>query len=391
MMPVLRSNDAHKIALFMPTLSGGGIERNNLCVARELLRLGCSVDIVVANALGELRSSIPPGIRLEDMGIRLGQSRLLFAIRTLRRYLQESHPAILWSHSTEANLIAIAAYKLSRVSSWLIVSEHSTLSARTKKPPHKRVLPFLARRLYPIADRIHAVSEGVAADLTNITGIAREAIRVIYNPIVSEEIIEGSQATLEHPWFAHGQPPVILGAGRLTQEKDFPTLIRAFAIVREKRPAKLIILGEGKDRPKLEALTKELGLEQEVDIHGFVDNPYAFMSRAHVFVLSSKWEGFGNVLVEAMACGTPVVSTDCPHGPREILQDGKYGSLVPVGNAKMLAQAILECLDRSDETLRQRVRERAMDFRVSTIVQEYIHQLFPSAMLNLSSYIGGRL
>ena len=165
---------------------------------------------------------------------------------------------------------------------------------------------------------------------------------------------------------------MILGVGRLTQAKDFPTLIRAFALVRKKRAARLMILGEGEERPKLEALVRELGLEREVTLPGFVDNPYKYMKRAAVFVLSSKWEGFGNVLVEAMALGTPVVSTDCPSGPAEILENGRWGRLVPVGDVYALAEAIIETLD---EEHHPDVANRAKDFAVELAVEKYINVL----------------
>ena len=181
-----------------------------------------------------------------------------------------------------------------------------------------------------------------------------------------------SEEALDHPWFLPGEPPVILGVGRLTQAKDFPTLIRAFALVRKKHPARLMILGEGEERSKLETLVQELGLEKEVSLPGFVDNPYKYMKRAAVFVLSSKWEGFGNVLVEAMALGTPVVSTNCPSGPAEILENGRWGRLVPVGDVYALAEAIIETLD---EEHHPDVANRAKDFAVELAVEKYINVL----------------
>ncbi|NLO89188.1 MAG: glycosyltransferase, partial [Clostridia bacterium] len=185
-----------------------------------------------------------------------------------------------------------------------------------------------------------AVSQGVADDLVKTTGLMRELIKVIYNPIVTPELLEKAKESIGHPWFKPGQPPVILSAGRLTAAKDFPTLIHAFARVRAERLARLMILGEGEERPNLESLVRELGLESDVSMPEFVENPYAYMARAAVFVLSSAWEGFGNVLVEAMAVGTPVVSTDCPSGPAEILEGGKWGKLVPVGDVEKLAKAL---------------------------------------------------
>jgi glycosyltransferase involved in cell wall biosynthesis len=168
---------------------------------------------------------------------------------------------------------------------------------------------------------------------------------------------------------------VILGAGRLTAQKDFPTLIRAFALARAAQPMRLILLGEGELREPLRALAADLGIAAQVDLPGFVENPYAFMSRAHVFVLSSAWEGFGLVLVEAMACGTPVVSTDCPAGPAEILMGGRFGRLVPVGDAGAMAEAIRATL--ADPLPADRLRSRAGDFSLEKIGDEYFELLLP--------------
>ena len=202
-------------------------------------------------------------------------------------------------------------------------------------------MPHLIKRFYPWADGIVVVSRGVRDDMAQLTNIPSERITVIYNPsVVKAEVLERAQAPLDHPWFLPGQPPVLLAVGRLQVQKDFPMLIRAFAQVRQTRPVRLLILGEGKQRPMLEELIKKLGLDGDVSLPGFVVNPFAYMSRASIFILSSRWEGLPTVLVEALCCGTPVISTDCPSGPREILQDGQYGQLVPVGDVVALAHAI---------------------------------------------------
>jgi glycosyltransferase involved in cell wall biosynthesis len=164
---------------------------------------------------------------------------------------------------------------------------------------------------------------------------------VIYNPsVMASEVLEKAKSPLDHPWFKPDQPPVLIAIGRLEQQKDYPTMIKAFAEVRQAQPARLLILGEGRDRISLEKLIKEYGLDQDVSLPGFVSNPYAYLSRADLFVLSSRWEGLPTVLIEALCCGTQVVSTDCPSGPREILKDGKYGRLTPVGDVGALAAAI---------------------------------------------------
>ena len=201
----------------------------------------------------------------------------------------------------------------------------------------------------------------------------KENIRVIYNPVVTPELLEKAKEPLDHPWFARGEPPVILGVGRLHLQKDFPTLIRAFALVRQHKPTRLMLLGEGPDRYKLEALIDELGLTNEIALPGFISNPYAFISKASVFVLSSLYEGLPTVLIEAIAVGTVIVSTDCPSGPAEILDSGKYGCLVPVGDIKALSEAILNTLDQPTDS--EALRQRAQQFSYETAVNKYLELL----------------
>jgi glycosyltransferase involved in cell wall biosynthesis len=236
-------------------------------------------------------------------------------------------------------------------------------------------MPWLAKQFYRKADCIIAVSEGVADDLVSVAGLARSEIRVIYNPVVTPELVARAEEPLVHPWLVPGAAPVVLGAGRLSPQKDFATLLRAFAQVRAARPVRLIILGEGELRGQLEAQAAALGVSEDIQFPGFVDNPYAYMRRAGVFVLSSAWEGFGIVLVEAMACGAPVVSTDCPVGPAEILDGGRYGPLVPVGDGGALAQSILSMLDRPMDP--ERLRARAGDFALDKIGRQYLEVLCP--------------
>ena len=191
-----------------------------------------------------------------------------------------------------------------------------------------------------------AVSVGVADDLSARTGIPRQKIQVIYNPVITEALQSAAAATVEHPWLQPGQPPVLLAVGRLDKQKDFPMLVHAFRTVRNQRRAHLMILGEGPDRARIEQAIQEAGLSGDVSLPGFEQNPYRFMKRAAVLAFSSQWEGFGVVLVEALALGMPVVSTDCMYGPAEVLCNGRYGTLVPVGDHEAMAQALLTALDK---------------------------------------------
>ena len=337
-----------RIALFLPSLRGGGAERVMVNLARGFAERGLAVDFVLAKAEGPYLSQLPPGVRVVD----LRASRVAVSLPGLVRYLRQERPQAMLSALSHANVLAIWARSLARVSTRLVVSEHSTLSEATENATtlRARAMPLLVRLSYPQADAVVVVSHGAADDLIRLTGLPAEKVNVIYNPVVTPELFAKAHEPLNHPWFQLGEPPVILGVGRLTAQKDFRTLIRALVLVRKERPARLMILGEGEDRPKLEALVRELGLEQDVTLPGFVENPYKYMKRAAVFVLSSRWEGLPTVLIEALALGRPVVATDCPSGPREILEGGKWGKLVPPGDPEELAKGILTALQESAST-----------------------------------------
>jgi glycosyltransferase involved in cell wall biosynthesis len=231
----------------------------------------------------------------------------------------------------------------------------------------------LFRLFYPWADAIVAVSQAAAQDIATLSGIPHERVKVIYNPIMTPSLLEKAQEAPEHPWFTGGQPPVILAVGRLFKVKDFATLIRAFALVRQQCPARLLILGEGEERLALEALTHALSVQEDVAMPGFAANPYAYMKHAAVFVLSSLSESFSNVVVEAMAVGTPVISTDFAGGTREILDNGRYGALVPVGDAQAMATAICAALDEPPDVAA--LQRRAGDFSLEKSFAQYAEVL----------------
>jgi len=331
-----------KIAIFLPSLRGGGVERAMLTLAKGLAERGLNIDLVLAQAEGPYLAQVPPELNI----VNLQAPRVLSSLPNLIHYLRQERPTALLSAMDHANIVALWARYLSGVSKRLVVTTHNTLSLSIKNSSNRtsQLMPFLIRHFYPWADEIVAVSKGVADDLTLTTGLPREKIQVIYNPVVTPGMLKEAQTPLDHPWFASGEPPVILAVGRLTKQKDFPTLIRAFSLVQQQYRARLMILGEGEERPLLNRLIQELGLENGVTMPGFVSNPYAYMSRAAVFVLSSAWEGLGIVLIEALAVGTPVVSTNCQSGPSEILDNGKYGRLIPVGDIQAMAKAILNTL-----------------------------------------------
>lgn len=333
-----------RLAIFMPSFRGGGAERVMVTLARGFVARGARVDLVVAQQEGPNLPEATEGLRVVDLKSR----RVVLATPRLVRYLRRESPDVVLSALPHANVVAVWARAMAASSTRLVVSEHTTASLSAANSPRlrARLLPRLMGPAYRRADAIVAVSDGVGDDLAALTGIERARISRIYNPVVTPALQELAIRPLEHPWFRPGEPPVILAAGRLTAAKDFATLVRAFSLLRRSRRARLVILGEGEERRRLQALAEELEVAADVELPGFVDNPYHYMKQAGVFVLSSRWEGFGMALVEAMACGTAVVSTDCPHGPREILEGGRHGALVPTGMPDAMSRAIEDQLDR---------------------------------------------
>lgn len=361
-----------RLALFLPSLHGGGAERIMLLLAGGFAERGLRVDLILANAEGPYLSRVPNTVRV----VNLEASRVIKSLPGLVRYLRREQPHALLSALDHANLIALLAKRLTVSKASCVVSVHSTLSIeqRHARAWRARLIPWLISRWYPRANKVVAVSQGGAKDLIHMTGLAPERVKVIHNPVVIPDLLVQAQAPIPHVWLGAEQPPVILGVGRLTGAKDFPTLIRAFAQVRERRLARLIILGEGEERPKLEALLGALNLQNEVALPGFVQNPYAYMSRAAVFVLSSAWEGLPGVLIEALAVGTQVVATDCPSGPNEILCGGTYGPLVQAGDDASMAEAIVHILEGRRLTASV-LRERAADFNLERAITAYLDVL----------------
>lgn len=332
------------VAFFLPSLCYGGAERVAINLARGFADRGMATDLVVVNGRGEFAAEIPLGVRLVD----LGASRVIFGLPALAAYIRRERPAAVISFMDHAGIVALWARRLSGTSTPVICTAHTTLAQATRNSStlRNRLLPALVRASYPSADEVVAVSHGVARGISQASGLPLSRIRVIYNPVISKELLSHVQQTPDHPWFGPGEPQVILAVGRLAPAKDFGTLLKAFAEVRRQRPVRLMILGEGDERAALTALAANLGVAEDVALPGFRENATAYMAAAAVFVLSSAWEGLPTVLIEALAAGTRVVSTDCPSGPREILQDGRLGALVPVGDAAALAKAIVDTLDR---------------------------------------------
>ena len=370
----LMNNSQKRIAIYLPTLVEGGAERVMLNLAIGFVNRGYPVDFVLAQCEGAFMPEFPESVHLVELNpVRFTFGRSIFSLPALARYIRRERPAALLT-GMYANIIAIWAKKLAGVPLRLIVVEHNTFSLDNQmmSPGIRQLMPWLVRWNYPLADEIIAVSDGAADDLSISTKIPRDQIQVVYNPIITPEMDLKSRENLDHPWFKPGEPPVILAVGRLTSQKDYPLLIRAFARVRQAIPVRLLILGEGPERNELTSLINQLGLEDDISMPGFVHNPYAFMAHASVFVLSSRWEGLPTVLAEALYCGAPLVSTDCPSGPREILQNGRFGKLVPVGDVDCLADAIQDTLKNKRMSPPY---ESWQPYELNSVVDQYLKHL----------------
>jgi glycosyltransferase involved in cell wall biosynthesis len=349
------------LAIFASFSGAGGVERMLVSLIRGFVDLGQRVDLVLVKDQGPHLERIPSEVRQ----IRLAGGHTLLAAPALARYLRERRPPVLLAAKDRAGRTAVLARAMARTETPIVLRLGTNLStAMAGRGAVQRWLRYLPiRALYPRIERIVAVSEGVAEDTARIARLPRESITVIRNPVVTPELTAQAAAPCPHPWLQGGGVPVIIGAGRLQRQKDFPTLIRAFAKLRAQRDCRLLILGEGRGRADLEVLIQELGLSGEAALTGYQSNPYPFLANASLFVLSSAWEGSPNVLTEALALGVPVVSTDCPSGPSEILDRGRFGPLVPVGDVQALSAAMAATLDHPlpPDVLRSAVSEYEQD------------------------------
>jgi glycosyltransferase involved in cell wall biosynthesis len=328
-----------RIALLLPELNGGGAQRVMLTLAHGFWAQGVQVDLVVVRAKGPLLEDIPAGVTL----VSLRSPKTIWSLPRLIWYLKAKRPDALLVTNVHCSFVAILARTFVQTPPWLVVRQSSPFSLY-QSSVQRRMTQGLVRWLYPKANAIVAVSQGIAGSLISDCGIACEQVHVIPSPLVPINISELVQEPISHPWFTPKTLPVIIGIGRLEQEKDFVTLIHAFARVQRSMLTRLLILGEGTQRATLHSLVRTLGLENRVSLPGFVRNPFAYLSRASVFVLSSVAEALPGVLVQALACGVPIVSTNCHYGPREVLQNGEIGRLVPVGDDTAIAEAIIGVL-----------------------------------------------
>jgi len=386
-----------RIAMFIGSLPGGGAERTFLTLARAFAEYGHGVDVVVSQLRGEFVREIPTSVSTVVLGrsgyltfLRevfplpqaVGRKLLPLIIRSplkkirslphLTRYLNRARPDVLLASTTVPNLISLWAAQNAKVRTAVFVKQDNTILEATCNDtgPLVRIIPELVGDWYPRADGIVTVSSGLRDEIQRITDVPRDRLHVIYNPADLQRIARLSEERLDDPWFQSGQPPALVSAGRLHPQKDFPTLLRAMKLLGSEPKMRLVIIGEGQERPALEALIRQLALWDHVRLIGFKANPYVYMSRASAFVLSSSWEGLSNVLIEALACGCRIVSTDCPYGPSEILRNGEYGVLVPVRNPEALATAIHKIL--SEPSPKEKNKQRSQMYDIQAIAAQYL-------------------
>ena len=376
--PTSTGSSRRRVAFLCSSLPQGAHQQVFITLANALSEQGEQVDLVAPRVDADV-DSLSSRVRVVDLKARatripwVSAKRrrwLLASTPEIARYLRTERPKTVFGGGLYNNLAALAARQWSGVDTRIVVVEGNPLSKTIRNPGRIKIFaPSLVRRLYPRADGWVGTSSDVSQDIADLGEIRRERVVTIGNPVLTPELLARIEEPLEHPWFGPGCPPVILGVGRLAVQKDFSTLIRAFAQLRTQRSVRLLILGEGRCRQELEGLVSSLGLQDDVSLPGFVENPLSYMKHASVFALSSIYEGFGNVLVEALAARCPVVSTRCPGGPAEILDEGRYGALVPTGNPEALSDALGEALGQSPD--RERLRARAEDYTPASIAQRY--------------------
>ena len=365
-----------KIVFFIPTLGGGGAERNIINFIKNFDKEKFSISLVLGEKKGELISEVPKDISVIDLGT-VNSLKIFFR---LIKYFQTTEADIFISTFPRFNIISLLAKFFSKPKTKIIVVEQSTISllplvAKTfiDRIISRFCLPYFVKLIYPMADAIVCVSQGVADDLSKFIPDQKNKIKVIYNPITNDRIYRMAKEPVGHPWFSDSKIPIVLSVGRLIGAKDYPNFLQAAKMVLQKRTARFVVLGDGAQKIKLENMAYKLGISENVAFLGFQKNPYKYMNKADILVLSSFKEGFGNVIVEAMACGTPVISTNCKSGPSEIIKNKENGILVPIRDPKALSKAILELLNNSP--LRQKFsrngRKRAKLFSVEKSVREY--------------------
>ncbi|MES9968947.1 MAG: glycosyltransferase [Candidatus Thiodiazotropha sp.] len=358
------------VCLFILKFGDGGVERMMVNIARGLSLIGVRVDFIVKETEAPYLHLLPPEVRV----IRFQVVKQKAALPKLIDYLKRDDPDILLSAKILDDQLALKAKRRHTGRTRFFLRPGTALLSRMRArgthPLRRWLKQRQLRSLFNHADGVIAVSQGVADEVMELSAIDGEKINVIRNPTITPELYRQAEEPVDEPWLAAGQPPLILGIGGLRRQKDFPTLMRAFALVRQQLPCRLMLLGQGNKEGQLLKLAQELGLQDDFRLAGFVANPYAYLKGANLFVLSSLWEGSPNVLTEAMALGTSCVSTDCPSGPHEVTRAGEVAPLVPMGDPERLAAAMLQTLREPLDP--QRLKEAVSEYTLEKSARGYL-------------------
>lgn len=354
---------APRLAILAPLKTWGGIEGKIVTLTREFLAQGVAVELLLARG-GQVPypERLHPDVEIVDLASR---GKLDTAWKLIRR-LRRDPPDALLTAKDHAAKAAVLARVLGRTNVPIFIKLTNTPSQVLRRPVKRR----MAQWLYPRADGAIAVSEGVREDFLAHFRMPPERVTTIYNPTITPEFPDRMEKPVDHPWLVGDGPPVIMSIGRLTNQKDFTTLLQAFATLRARQAVRLIILGEGPLREDLEKTARDLGVQEDVDLPGFIPDPLPYLARTNLFVSSSRYEGLGNVIIEALATGSPVVATDCPSGPREILDNGRLGDLVPIGEPETLSVAMERALKNPPP---EEDRAASLDrFKSGTVARRYL-------------------
>ncbi len=368
-----------KIAVLHPQFQSGGLDRVVVRLTKGFLQAGHEVDLLTVSESGSMYDEVESGVNRIRLSVPLrlpairglvsqGSWTSLFTVPAFARYLRSSRPDLALAASSLNGAVLGRAISRTRTPLILRVATHQSASSADDSHITARALPGVRRQLFKHADAIVTNSEASLADLKQSLSLDAEKVHLINNPSADPEIVTRAEADIEHAWFGDQTVPVAVTVGRLAPPKDIETVLRALSTVKATAECRLLVLGDGADRSRLEDLAASLGVGDSVDFLGFVDNPWAYMARSDLFLLSSRWEGSPNSLIEAMTLGVPVVATDCPGGPREILRDGELGSLVPVGDADAMAAAWSDVL--AD---RERVKKRAAEGKEHMTLYDFDH------------------
>lgn len=361
-----------KVAIFQPHIGSGGLTHVMLALAEGLIKRGYEVDLVILDI--KINSEVIHKIPSKANLIRISARRTVTAVPALLKYLKDSRPAVMISGGPSSNCIALIAKLITKQSTKFIITEHSLPSVDVYDSEKKtdKFIPLLMKLLYPRSDHIVAVSNAVASDLCKFSKLRPESIKTIYNPVVENNLIESSKQKLDHPWFQDERNFVVLFVGRLESVKNLETLVRSFSYLKDHENIKLVVVGDGSQKNDLKTLSKTLGLSDRVSFVGYSSNPYAYMRSSNLLILCSKWEGLPTVLIEAMACGTPVIATENLASAKEIFEDGKQGFIVE-SNPEAIAEGIKRAMKHSFDATS--LTDRAALFSLENSLNKY-EQLF---------------